>query len=102
MAYNHPLKFSGVQWYVRKSLRRVFGSVSQVHISSVHCLLVEMACSPNDPFSAETFVVFIMLPELKKLRFYDLEEKEWCALLTRLMSAYWGLSGAPCALLVFV
>lgn len=41
-----------------------------------------MACSPDDPFSAETFVVFIMLPELKKLKFYDLEEKEWCALPT--------------------
>lgn len=102
MAYNHPPKFSGIQWYIRKSIMCVFSSVSLAHVTPILSLLVETACSPNDPFSAETFGIFIMLPELKKLKFHALEEKEWRALLASLMSAYWGLSGAPYALLVFV
>lgn len=43
-----------------------------------------------------------MLPELKKFEIRTLEEKEWCALLTSLIFAYWGISVALCAFLVLV
>lgn len=73
--------------------------LQQCVFSSSNCLLVVVA-SPNDPFSAETFVILVMWPAPEELKFLALEGKEWCATLMSLMPANWGLSGAPCDLAV--